>query len=873
MTTYRKKLIEVSLPLEAINLACQSEKYNPFLKNHPRAIHHWWARRPLAACRAVIWASLVDDPSEYIESEELANQERERLFSILEKLVQWENSNNEEVIENAKVEIARSISRDLNCEMPVGKEAIREFLIKNAPPVLDAFAGGGSIPLEAQRLGLKAYGNDLNPVAVLMNKALIEIPPSFSDKPPIHSPEIGNHQASFLKKDWKGAAGLADDIRFYGKWLCDEASKRIGYLYPSIKIDSDLVNHRPDLITQGYRIGEELNVVAWLWTRTVKCPNPACEIEMPLVRSFKLSNKSGKQIWIEPKIEGTSVRFEINLGNGTVPTGTVNRNGARCLACGAPVPFDYIRQEGTAGRIDIRLMAIVAEGKKGRIYFPPNSLHETTAKSSVPSWKPDTKLPEKALGFRVQAYGMKTHSSLFLDRQLVLLATLTDICKEVEGKVVSDANNEDNNIRSNPKQENMHTIEPEFLARYAKAIRIYLSLAISQLTRYSNTICIWNTTNQNVVQSFSRQAIPMTWDFAETNPLVGQLTIQTTTTWIAAAIQNLGWSGAFGFAELRDSTISFSNMDQNPIVVTDPPYFDNIGYADLSDFFYVWLRYSLSDVFPDLFSTLLTPKAQELIASPFRHEGSRVMAEKSFLEGLNKSFRIVSDNANKKYPFSVFYAYKQSEEEEVEGSEDSETLVSSTGWGTMLEGLLTAGFSIVGTWPMHTERPTGVKIATNSLASSIVLVCRSRDESATAITRREFISNLKRELPLSLRQLQKGNIAPVDLAQAAIGPGMAIFSRHSSVMEADGSIMTVRIALALINQVLDEYLAEQEGEYDNHTRWALAWYEQYGNEQGPYGVAETLSKAKNTSVKGLSHAGFLEARTGNVRLLKRDELE
>lgn len=852
--TCRRKLIEVSLPLEAINKESAREK--SIRHGHPSTLHLWWARRPLAACRAVLWSSLVDDPSEYMPDEASANEERERLFKILEDLVLWKNVNNEEVLDKARLEIARSVARDLGVDVPVGKEAIREFLITKAPPVLDPFAGGGSIPLEAQRLGLRAYASDLNPVAVLINKALIEIPPKFAGMPPVHPPENElERQGSLFKKQWKGAQGLAEDVRYYGKWMRDEAKKRIGHLYPKAKITAEILAERPDLKAQGLKPDDELTVIAWLWARTVKCPNPACGAQMPLVKSFELSTKKGKGAWVKPIIIDRKVDFEVVAGNGTPPEGLVNRNGARCIVCNTPVPFSHIRTEGKEKRMDAQLLAIVVDGIRGRAYLSPEYSHKKVVKDANPDWTPDTELSGKA-AVNVPLYGLRTHGDLFTSRQLVALNTFSALISEVYTLVLEDA-----------KKANLSNV-----TEHANAVITFLAFAIDKGANYWSSLCAWHNGMDKMVSTFSRQALAMVWDYAEANPFSdssGNFMLG-----VEQASKMLENSPEYGLAIVNQADATNVNFGKEIIVSTDPPYYDNISYADLSDFFYIWLRHSLAKIYPKLFATVAVPKAPELVATPYRFGGSKQKAEEFFERGLRCVFRNFREIEHPSYPTTVFYAFRQSESEETD-LEQSELLGASrasTGWETMLGGLVDSGFQITGTWPMRTELVTSLKKGMNVLATSVVLVCRPRPADAGSITRREFLAALKKELPPALRQLQQGSIAPVDLAQAAIGPGMAVFSRYKAVLEADGMPMRVRIALALINKALDEFLAEQEGEYDGDTRWALAWYEQFGHNEAPYGVAETLSKAKNTSVEGLAEAGILEARSGKVRLLRRDEL-
>jgi len=820
----------VALPLEAINAASSREK--SIRHGHPSTLHLWWARRPLAACRAVLFASIVDDPSsrpDEFPTEEAQEQERQRLFGIIERLVLWENTNNEEVLNEARAEILKATDG-------------------HPPPVLDPFCGGGSIPLEAQRLGLEAHASDLNPVAVLITKALIEIPPKFAGMPPVN-PEARKKLQTTLKgaKEWKGAEGLAEDVRYYGKWMRDEAEKRIGHLYPKARL--------PD--------GTEATVIAWLWARTVKCPNPACGAMMPLVRSFALSTKKGKEAWVEPIVDSDrNIRFEVRTGNGQPQEGTVNRRGARCIACGTPVGFDHIRAEGKVGRMQAHLMAIVAEGPRGRTYIEPDSNHAALNEKIQPPWKPESELPHNPRDFKTPNYGMITFGDLFTARQLVALTTFSDLVAEARARTLSDA-------LAAGLSEGEGIAEGERSARaYADALTTYLALAVDRLAMTGNSLVRWNPVGEKAQHAFGRQALPMVWDFAEPNffsDSTGSITAAIELIADPLSLLNGTQGSSRQFDATKDNYIFGSNSKS--IVSTDPPYYDNIGYADLSDFFYVWLRRSLAQVHPDIFSTLLVPKERELVATPYRFNGSKKEAGRFFEEGLGRTFDLTRRICREDFPITIYYAFKQAEEDA-----DNSGL-ASTGWEVMLGSLMVSGYVITGTWPLRTEMKTRqIAMATNALASSIVLVCRPRPDDAPIGTRKEFISALKRELPLALHQLQKGNIAPVDMAQAAIGPGMAIFSRYSKVLEADGSPMRVRTALQLINQHLDEYLSEQEGEYDPDTRWALSWFEQYGMKEGPFGDAETLSKAKNTSVEGMVQAGILRAGAGKARLLGRDEM-
>jgi len=734
--------------------------------------------------------------------------------------------------------------------------------------------------LEGQRLGLEAHASDLNPVAVLINKALIEIPPRFKDGGPVNPDDRSKKNIS----SWRGAQGLAADVRFYGAWMRERALEQIGHLYPRVRM-----NHGGTEGTERENLGDlcasgvESTVIAWLWARTVRCPNPACGCGMPLVRSFQLSTKKGKEAWVEPEVinhgdtESTEknlcelrasgvpkIRFVVKSGEGDAPEGTVDRKGARCVACEQPVALEYVRSEGRAGRMGAQLMAIVAEGQGGRLYLAPTAEQEAIANSAVPQWKPDTELPKEALGFRVQNYGMTKHADLFTPRQLVALTTFSDLVAEAREKATQDA------VAAGLPDDDLPLSEGGTGARaYGEAIGVYLGLSLDKAVDSNTSLCSWQNRMDRLRNTFGRQALPMVWDFAETNPFAGASGDFLGACKSLCEVLDKPRFGSQSFVSQQDST-SVVDDGTPKILSTDPPYYDNIGYADLSDFFYVWLRRSLPSTYPNLFSTLLVPKAEELVATPYRFNGSKQKAQAFFEEGLGKAFNRMHAISHIDYPLTVYYAFKQTEVERKGKLDES---VASTGWETMLEGLIQANFSINGTWPMRSELNNRmIADGSNALASSIVLVCRPRPANAPKTTRRQFLAELKRQLPPALKTLQQGNIAPVDLAQASIGPGMAIYSQYAAILENDGTPLRVRTALQLINQLLDEYLTEQEGEFDSDTRWALTWYEQNQFNPGQYGDAETLSKAKNTSIQGLVEAGILEAKSGKVRLLPRHEL-
>lgn len=890
--SYRKKLIEVALPLEEINEASAREK--SIRHGHPSTLHLWWARRPLATCRAVLFSSIIDDPgeegvpqelldqidalplhhkyrhladeeptlaegesltTEQVEWEKLARKRRYKLFTFIERLVQWENSNDPETLK-----IARNL--------------IRAATGGNPPPVLDPFCGGGSIPLEAQRLGLEAHGSDLNPVAVLITKAMIEIPPKFADQPPINPEARSNHL-----KTWTGAQGLAEDVRYYGQWMRDEAERRIGHLYPKVKAYRDpstgayysqddvdrmwieenrLIEPKESFFPHPSKlVEEELTAVAWLWTRTVPSPDPAAKgTPIPLVRSFVLSNRKGKESWVQCLADKGSMSYRFVVKNapfGEAATGTMNRQGGTCILTGAAISYKWLRATAKKVGLGTRLLAVVCEGPRGRIFLSPTANVESAARKAEPRWKPVGNINHWPGRTNVVEYGMTEFGDLFTDRQLVNLTTFSELIKDVGRKIVDDQ-------KDLPSRRS---------SEYSAVIQTYLAFALDKMADYHSSIATWASSGGFIRGTFARQAIPMTWDFAECNPFSDSTgNWMACIDWVWKAVSNLPTTGE-GVSEQVDAT---KQTKHSFLFSTDPPYFDNIGYADLSDFFYIWLRRSLEKDYPGLFSTVVTPKADELIATPHRHGGSRAKATEFFEKGLHQVFERIRQQGLANYPTTVYYAFKQSESEEGDAHGDSE--VASTGWESMLQGLVDSGFSVNGTWPTRTERPgRTIGIGANALASCIVLVCRPRQAEAETINRRQFVSLLTQELRPALGKLTQGNLAPVDLAQAAIGPGMAVFSRYAAVLEADGQPMEVRKALEEINRALAKVLEEQDGWYDPQTRFAVTWFDQRGFQEGPYGEAETLAVAKDAPVSTLADAGIARSGGGKVKLFTREELD
>ena len=831
----KRKLIEVSIPLDEINK--QSAREKSIRHGHPSTLHLWWARRPLATARAVLFAQLVDDPSvredEFIaEAREKGyedpegwaghriKQERERLFDLITRMVDWDNLGDEALFDAVRAEIMKSTNG-------------------NPPAILDPFAGGGTIPLEAQRLGLEAHASDLNPVAVLINKALIEIPPKFAGREPVFPGAAGT------RTDWPKATGLAEDVRRYGEWMRDEAQKRIGHLYPKAKLPG----------------GGEATVIAWIWARTVTCPNPACGIEMPLVRSWWLGKKKGKEAYIVPRVVDGHVEYEIGHDPKRGPTalkdGTVGRTGATCISCGTAVPLEYVRQTSRQVGLGSQLMATVAEGNRSRAYLSASEADRAAAGVARPNDLPIGNLPEKALSFRVQAYGMTEWVDLFTNRQLVSLTTFSDLVAEARERVLSDAREAD--FRDGQRLESGGA----GAEAYADAVVTYLSFPISRMTNKLSSLCSWDSSPkmESVRGLFARQAVPMTWDYAEANPFAGSGgDFLEDVAWVERVVDRLP-TGLDGEARNSDAaTRSYAGV----LISTDPPYYDNIGYSDLSDYFYVWLRRSLRTIHPELLGTMLVPKAEELVANPYRHGGPDG-AKRFFETGFEHVFAHARETAQGDYPITVYYAFKQSETDD--GGE------ASTGWETILGSMVRAGWTVTATWPVRSELSNRmIASGTNALASSVVLALRPRSADAPVTDRRGFIAAMKRELGPALRELQQGGIAPVDLPQSAIGPGMAVFSRYAKVIESDGSEMTVRSALSRINEVLDELVTEQEGDFDPTTRFAIAWYRSNGYDAGAFGDAENLARARATAVSAMERGGILSARAGKVQLYRPTDL-
>ena len=833
ISSHPRKLIEVALPLPEINDASSYDKM-PGIGPHPKGIHHWWARLPLPCARAVLFASVVtdpeDDPAWKDKGAEKQDAERERLFGIVRKLMRKKLHEQPAVYEEARKEMLRHCGGKL-------------------PPVLDPFSGGGSIPLEAARLGFPAHAADLNPVAVLLNKCNLELAPRWAGRPPVNPDDRGRFGGA---QAWKGTHGLAADVRYYGRLIRARAQEKIGHLYPKVRLPKE----------HG---GGEASVIAWLWTRTVASPDPASRgAHVPLVRSFTLSSEKGKRVWMEPVVDKAnhSFHFEVRTTGEQSVKGTVERTGARCLLSDGPIPFEHIRAEGRAGRLGARLLAVVAEAKRGKLYLSPTAEQEAVARVDLPDDYPDTDLPEEALGFRVQKYGIRKHWQMFSPRQLTSMVMLSDLVREVRADILRDAE--------------ASKLNPADGDSYTQAMLTFLALACDRCADFGNSLTRWSQTNQKVMNLFGRQAVPMVWDFAEANTLGDAVGAWATCSdYVADCIEVLGATESTSHGK-QENAAETKDTGHTLLVSTDPPYYDNIGYAVLSDFFYIWLRRTIGDLHKPLFDTVLVPKMPELTASPELFGGDKDKAKEHFESGFRQTFSKLRDRLDPRFPLTVYYAFKQDDEESGGGDNDGESnggVDLTTGWETLLEALISSSFTITATWPVRASQTWRMRsMGSNALASYIVLACRRRPADAQRVGRNAFVAELKRELPPALRHLQQGNVAPVDFAQAAIGPGMAVFSRYAAVLESSGKAMSVRTVLGLINGLKDELLGESVEELDKDTRWAVTWFDETGFAPGEAGQANLLANAHATAVNGLQAAGIVEVKGNQVRLLRPEEL-
>ena len=789
----KRKLIEAAIPLDAINAACKADKQKAV--GTIRNLHKWFAPMPLPAWRALLFAALVDDADD--------ERERDRLMRIIEDLMRGgAEPPPAEVLERARQEIAKS--------WPAG-----------TPVIADPFCGGGSTLVEAQRLGCETYGSDLNPIPVVMSKLLTELLPPLAGMGPLH-PTDGRFGLLSGPYD-----GVAADVRYYAKRASDAVKSEIGEWLES---DSDGIP------------------TAWIWARSVLCPNPACGVETVLATTWSLSKKAGAERWIEPVVDGTEISFRVSGPHGQPQAAPKSGRGANfvCLRCEATLDEKYIARQGLAGGLGTRMLAVIERRADQRVYRAATAQDEEIARG-VPSvdHPPEVRLPANPRWFSPPLFGLATQADLYTPRQLLVLDRFASAVAASFDEIRQDGGDE----------------------RRAKAIVAILGMVVAKLAQFNSSQVRWNTGGNNASgrpeAAFGRHDVPMTWDFVEVNPFgsaVGDFRQLTDLT--IRALSYVPASGR-GTVEQRDARTALDGR-RDVLIATDPPYFDQIGYADLSDYFYVWHRRALRGVFPDIFATVAAPKEGELIALGTRHGGDRARAKRYFIDGFSQVFEHLGGAQHPDVPMLIVYAFKERAKSKA-GDE------ISPGWEAILDALVHSGAEIIGTWPINATGSTRlIGIGTNALATYVVLVCRPRERSAPRITKSELTRLLKARLAGSVAELQKANIAPVDLAQVVIGPGMQVYSRHSAVIETDGSPLRVADALGLINRTLAEVLDEQEGDLDPDSRWAVTWYDDHGFDTAAFGKADQLARAKGIAVDSLVEAGIVTSGAGKVALIGRD---
>lgn len=785
-------LIEVALPLERVSRAA--------VREHQRAgspLHLWWSRKPAAACRAVLLASLLPDPGDAAG--------RARLLDLVAAVA------------------------EAGPGAPALAEA-RALLRAGDPPpvVLDPFCGTGAIPAEAQRLGLAAVAADLNPVAVLAARALLQVPDRFAGRPACH-PGAAAAGGGRLE-------GLVADVRAYAADVGAAAHAAIGEAYP------------PDAAGRP--------VVAWIWARTAPCPNPACGLPMPLLHAFTLAAPPARPAWLLPGAGDGPWRVG-GPGDPSPPPGTVTRTAARCLHCGTLHPLRAIRERARDGGLGQRLVCLVVRTGRGKAYAEADAVQAQRAAQVRAPGGPDTDLPEAALGFGTANYGLRRHRDLWTPRQLLALGTFSEQVRAIRARASADARR-----AGWPDGEPLRAGGRGALA-YGEAVSLYLALALDRAAARWCTFARWHRTRENVEHPFATPGLPMPWDFAEANPFA-----ETAGGW-GAAVEAVARALAAAPAAEADvppaECVQADAASPAPgrggmLVCTDPPYFDKVPFADTADLFYVWLRPTIGDVYPDLFRTVLTPKAEELVADPHRFGGAEA-ARARFRERMTASFTTLRAAAGP-HPLCVFYAFQ----------ERSGAAGTAVGWEVVLESMVAAGLQVTGTWPLRTEHAQRLRTkASNTLASTIVLVCRPRPADAHRIPRREFAALLRRELPGALAALAEGGVSPADLAQAAIGPGMAVFTRFSAVLDGEGTL-GVGEALRLIADSVEAHLDKATADLDPLTRLCLAWADLHGFAPGPFGEAEVLARAKDARLEDAAAEGIAAVQGGQVRLLPAGDL-
>ena len=749
-----KKLIETAIPVSKINTETEREK--TARNGMPSNVHIWWTRDSMAAARTSIFESLIDDPAEHPElfpSQDEQDTERERLLRIAESLSEIESADRKDILEIALKEIQRNASGQL-------------------PTVFDPFVGGGTIPVEAHRLGLRSSSSDLNAVASMITTVVSDIPSRFSDTVTVHP-----RTEMTLDIALPGAAGFADDVRYYGKKLQEKAFQKVGTLYPKV---IDPVSKK------------ELEVSAWIWARTVKCPNPSCGCNIPLSSSYDLAKKKGSEAWVEPVAEDGRISFKMhrepNTGGKLKPK-VAQTAVFKCPACGEITPDAYVKECGIKQNIDSQLIAVVADNGKKRLYLEATTEQEKAAQVNAPKNVPHGDLPNFPKRFSPPSFGLTDYADLFTNRQLVYITSMMDLAKEMQSDIEKDA------LGKGFADDGITFADGGCGAlAYAEAVRIVLIITISKLLDRCSNICSWSTSSGGSLRNvFSRAAMPMIWDYAEGNPFAsagGSFANALSRTCDALALLP---AGVDGITKVADA--GMPNNVKDAMIVTTLPYYDRASYSDLSDFFYVWMKYGLEDLYPTYFSGVTSPKREDMTAFSHRYGGDKKKADMIYGERLAVAMKNLYVSATADYPSLIGFIYKGNK------SSDNEELSE---WEYFIDAVCNAGFSVTASWPLGRKYEDSIELA-EIRGIPIIVILRKKSDDMVQVTRRSFVTAVKREVPLLIENISK-KVRVEDLRSSVIGPALNIYTRYKQVLDADGSYMKPHMASRIIEQEIDMYI-------------------------------------------------------------------
>lgn len=750
-----KKLIETALPIDEIGRAVQAEK--KVRTGRPSALHMWWSRTSQPLARAVIFASLVDDPAEHPEeypNRKAQDSERERLEDVLKALL--EATPEKEALEQAE-------------------EEIKKYVDPKAITYFDPFVGGGSIPIEAQRLGLNACGADLNPVATIISKALTEIPDRFKGRQPIHGGEGGQ-----LQLNWEGAEGLAEDIKFYGKLLTNQTYRKLKDLYPKFK-EGD---------------GTETDPVAWIWARTIKCPNPSCGGQIPLAASYDLTTKKGSEAWTEPEIVDGKLAFRIiHSKREKEKTAKAGRTAVfKCPHCGETTTDAYVREYGKNNSFSNVMMAVVVDKDSKHSYFPATEEQIQAAGVHCNENVPHGELPLNTSNFTPPEYGLTDYADLFTERQKVFLSTVKELLEAIQLVVEKEAEESGFSTDATPLREG-----GTGAFAYSQAIITYLAISVSKLLDRGSALTSWDSSAGGKIRNvFSRATMPMIWDFAETNPFsFSSGGLQKTIDAAADAVRTLP-TGNSAKIFMRNA-IEESGL-KDTVLFTELPYYDKAEYANLSDFFYVWLRYFLHDTWPSLFHTVLTPKDEEISTFAYRWGGDKEKAKEVYADQIRKASARMYEASSNDLPGVIVFQYRRNIDPDI----DPEKYVPNE-WEVLAATLADSGFHIMASWPLGRITSVDIRKAENK-GIPITIVVRKKAANAGQTTRRRFAIALRKEMPQIIEQLQENGVSDFDLRTCAVGRAWGIFTRYGRVLEADGNAMSAYSASCMIEHELDSCL-------------------------------------------------------------------